>query len=76
MANPVNGTISYQTHYAFERRGEGVAESELWWGHGGGGEWARVGDWGEGERQEQLWQWRWAGNWQLSEPSLASLFCS
>lgn len=30
MANPVSETISYQTHYALERRGEG------------GREWARV----------------------------------
>lgn len=27
VANPVSETISYQTHYAFERRVDGVGES-------------------------------------------------
>lgn len=27
VANLVSETISYQTHYAFERRGDGVGES-------------------------------------------------
>lgn len=34
MANPVNETISYQTHYVVESRGEGGAGQGSW---GGGG---------------------------------------
>lgn len=50
MANPVTETISYQTHYAFERRGEGSRGEWARVGHGGGEEWARVRH-GEGGRE-------------------------